>query len=50
MRELYDMKAGTRHGLWSPLMKPVVDHMSLEDMMNVSAYTASLDPPAGGAR
>jgi cytochrome c553 len=50
MRQLFDMKDGTRHGPWSELMKPVVDKMSVGDMLNVSAYAASLAPSAGGAR
>ena len=45
MRQLVDMKIGTRHGPWSELMKPVVDTMSMQDLLNVSAYTASLTPP-----
>jgi cytochrome c553 len=44
MRQLFDMKAGTRRGPWAELMKPVVDRMSVEDMLNLSAFTASLDP------
>jgi cytochrome c553 len=45
MRQLYDMKMGTRRGPWSELMQPVLKDMSLQDMMNVSAYAASLAPP-----
>jgi cytochrome c553 len=48
MRQLFDMKDGTRRGPWSELMKPIVDRMSMQDMMNVSAYAASLAPSAGG--
>jgi len=51
MRQLFDMKEGTRRGPWSELMKPIVDKMSVEDMLNVSAYAASLAPQAtAGAR
>jgi cytochrome c553 len=50
MRQLFDMKEGTRRGPWSELMKPVVDKMSVQDMMNVSAYAASLAPTVAGAR
>jgi hypothetical protein len=28
-------------------MKPIVDKMSVQDMMSVSAYAASMDPSAG---
>lgn len=40
-RQLYDMQQGTRHGLWTDLMKPVVAKLTPEDMLNISAYTAS---------
>jgi cytochrome c553 len=50
MRQLFDMKEGTRRGPWSALMKPIVDKMSVQDMANLSAYTASLVPSAAGAR
>jgi cytochrome c553 len=50
MRQLFDMKEGARRGPWSELMKPVVDKMSVQDMMNVSAYAASLAPTVAGAR
>jgi len=36
-----------RRGPWSELMKPIVDRMSVQDMTNLSAYTASLDPAGG---
>jgi cytochrome c553 len=45
---MFDIKVGTRHGLWSELMKPVVEKMTAEDMLNVSAYIASLAPQAAG--
>jgi cytochrome c553 len=45
MRELFDIKQGTRHGPWAELMKPVVSGMSVQDMMAVSAFAASLAPP-----
>jgi cytochrome c553 len=41
-RQLYDMQAGARRGEWAELMKPVVNRMSDEDLVNVSAYAASL--------
>jgi cytochrome c553 len=39
------MKLGARKGPWAELMTPIVAKMSLEDMMYVSAYAASLNPP-----
>lgn len=42
MRQLWDIQQGTRKGLWSPLMKQVVAKLSHDDMLNLSAYVASL--------
>jgi cytochrome c553 len=47
VRQMSDIKTGTRHGLWSELMKPVVEKMTPQDMLNVAAYTVSLAPPPG---
>jgi cytochrome c553 len=44
VRQLYDIKHGTRDGAWAALMKPVVAPMTMEDMVAVAAYTASLAP------
>jgi cytochrome c553 len=44
MRQLFDMKTGARRGPWAEMMAPVVGTMSVQDMMAVSAYAASLDP------
>ena len=43
-RELYDMQQSTRSGEWTSLMKPVVSQLSNEDMLDIAAYTASLQP------
>ena len=43
-RQLYDMQAGARRGEWTELMKPIVVKLSDEDLVNVSAYVASLPP------
>ena len=40
-RQLWDMKQGTRKGEWSELMKPVVQNLTNEDLVNILAYTAS---------
>lgn len=44
MRQLFDMKTGARRGPWAEMMAPAVRAMSVQDMMAVSAYAASLDP------
>ena len=44
VRQLYDMKHGTRNGSWAALMKPVVAGLTIEDMVALSAYAASLEP------
>ncbi len=49
MRQLYDMKQGARRGPWAEVMKSALSGMSVQDMMNVSAYAASLAPPAPAA-
>jgi cytochrome c553 len=43
-RQLYDMASGNRAGAWTPLMVPVVNKLTADDMLNVSAYLASLQP------
>ena len=43
-RQLYDFKHGARAGTGSALMKPAVEKLSVEDMLNLAAYAASLAP------
>jgi cytochrome c553 len=43
-RQLYDMQHGNRTGAWSPLMAPVVSKLTQDDLLNASAYLASLEP------
>ena len=43
-RQLYDFKTGARKGANSELMKPVVEKLSIDDMIALVAYTASLMP------
>jgi cytochrome c553 len=43
-RQLADMKAGKRSGAWTPLMAPVVASLGSDDILNLSAYLASLSP------
>jgi cytochrome c553 len=45
-RQLYDMQVGTRTGVWSALMKPVVDKLTAEDLVAIAAYASSLKPQA----
>ncbi len=44
VRQLYDMKQGTRNGTWTELMAPVVKSLTVDDMLNIAAYSASLKP------
>jgi cytochrome c553 len=41
VRQLYDIQQGARKGTWSPLMKPVVDRLTQDDMIAIAAYVAS---------
>jgi cytochrome c553 len=43
-RQLYDFKSGARHGPESVQMKPVVEKLTAEDILALSAYAASLAP------
>jgi len=43
------MRQGTRRGASAALMQPVVTNLSVEDMINIAAYVASLPPGAPGA-
>ena len=43
-RQIYLMQTGERAGAWAPLMKAVVEKLSAEDIVNISAYVASLEP------
>jgi cytochrome c553 len=44
IRQLYDFQAGVRAGAGSALMKPFVEKLSLDDMIALAAYAASLNP------
>jgi cytochrome c553 len=46
MRQLWDIKVGTRNGIQAALMKPVIANLSVEEMTAIVAYLASLTPPA----
>lgn len=43
-RQLWDFKSGARNGPMAALMKPVVDKLTNEDIVNILAYTASRKP------
>jgi cytochrome c553 len=44
VRQLYDFKHGARAGTGSALMEPAVDRLTLDDMIALAAYAASLTP------
>jgi cytochrome c553 len=43
-RQLYDMQAGFRKGEWTSLMKPVVANLTGDDLIDITAYIASMVP------
>ena len=50
VRQLFDIQQGNRNGLQAALMKPVVAELTVEDMINIAAYTASRVPGAADPR
>jgi len=44
MRQLWDMKRGTRNGPQVALMKPVIQDLTVADMTDIVAYLASMMP------
>jgi len=44
VRQLFDMQSGARHGGPATQMQPVVAKLSLDDIIAISAYLASLQP------
>ena len=46
MRQLWDMKMGTRKGPQVALMMPVIANLTVDDMTAIVAYLASITPPA----
>ena len=46
MRQMWDMKQGTRKGLSAALMKPVLAKLTVDDMTAIVAYLASIKPTA----
>src|SRR5688572_11915592 len=49
VRQMYDMQQGARRGVWADLMKPVVEKLTSEDLVNIAAYTASRPVNGSGA-
>lgn len=45
MRQLYDMKIGTRNGVAAQLMTPVIANLTIDDMTAIVGYLASITPP-----
>jgi len=45
MRQLWDMRQGTRNGLSAALMKPIIANLTVDDMTAIVAYLASRTPP-----
>jgi cytochrome c553 len=43
-RQLYLMATGERAGTWAPLMKGVVEKLTNEDIVAISAFVASQEP------
>jgi cytochrome c553 len=43
-RQLYDIQRYTRNGPGTQLMRPVVQNLNEEDILNIAAYLASLEP------
>jgi cytochrome c553 len=41
VRQLYDIRSGTRNGTNTALMKPTVAKLTLEDIVSIAAYTSS---------
>ncbi|HEV2102699.1 MAG TPA: hypothetical protein VGR58_07960 [Candidatus Acidoferrum sp.] len=44
VRQLYDMQSGARNGPNLAQMKPVAANLSIYDIIDIAAYTASLEP------
>ncbi|HET7108949.1 MAG TPA: hypothetical protein VFI38_19200 [Candidatus Acidoferrum sp.] len=44
VRQLYDMQCGARNGANIAPMKPIVANLSIYDLIDIAAYTSSLEP------
>jgi cytochrome c553 len=43
-RQLYDLQQGTRDGAWSDLMNKAVENLTVEQIIDIVAFCASLEP------
>lgn len=43
-RQLYDLQKGNRNGAWSDLMDDAIANLSIAEIVDIVAYTASLEP------
>lgn len=41
VRQLFDMQNGARNDVWTELMKPVVEKLTIDDMIDIAAYLSS---------
>jgi cytochrome c553 len=41
VRQMFDMQNGARTGGWTEMMKPVVEKLTIDDMIDMAAYLAS---------
>jgi cytochrome c553 len=44
VRQLYGFKDGSRNGADAAVMKPVVERLTDDDILAISAYLGSLEP------
>jgi cytochrome c553 len=44
VRQLFDYQDGTRSGPSATLMQSLVEKLTVDDMLAIAAYTASLEP------
>jgi cytochrome c553 len=44
VRQLWSIKTGERTGAWTPLMKAVVEKLSVDDMLAIAAYAGAQKP------
>ena len=49
VRQLYDMQHGTRSGVGTTLMKPVISNLTPDDLVAIAAYLASRSVPSVSA-
>jgi cytochrome c553 len=44
VRQLFDFQQGSRKGPWAALMAAAVERLTIDEMIELAAYTASLEP------